>query len=84
MGFKLAFGKKKKMERSIRAYVTRRLKEKRSFQEQLKRLEFQLQNNMLDKFSYERMREVLEINFVQQQEESRAHMQNAVLNASPF
>ncbi len=84
MGCKLSFWKKKKIEKSIRAYMTNRVKEKRSFQEQLKRLEFQLQNNTLDQFSYERMRDILEINFVQQQEESRAYMQNTVLKASPF
>ncbi len=84
MGFKLSFWKKKKIEKSIRAYMTSRVKETRSFQEQLKRLEFQLQNKTLDRFTYERMRDVLEINFVQQQEESRAHLQNTFPETSPF
>lgn len=84
MGFKLGFWKKKKMEKSIRAYMISRVRETRSFQEQLKRLEFQLQNKTLDRFTYERMRDVLEINFVQQQEESRAHLQNTFLETSHF
>ena len=84
MGFKLNFWKKKKVEKSIRAYMASRVKEKRSFQEQLKRLEFQFQNKRLDRFTYERMRDVLEINFIQQQEESRTHLQNTFEKVSPF
>jgi len=83
MEFKFSFGKKK-MVKSIRTYVTGRVKEKKAFEEQLKRLEVQLQNKTLDQFTYERMRDILEASFVQQQEESRVQMQNTFLKSSPF
>ena len=83
MKFKFSFGKKK-MGKSIRAYVTSRVKEKRAFEKQLERLEVQLQNKTLDQFTYERMRDILEASFVQQQEESRVQMQNTFLKSSPF
>lgn len=83
MKFKFSFGKKKRVK-SIRAYVRGRLNEKRAFEEQLERLEVQLQNKILDQFTYERMRDILEVRFVQQQEESRAYMQNTFLKTSPF
>ena len=83
MKFKFSFGKKK-MGKSIRAYVTGRVREKRVFEEQLKRLEVQLQDKTLDQFTYERMRDILEASFVQQQEESRVQMQNTFLKSSPF
>ena len=84
MGFLFVSGKKKKMAKLVRAYVKDRVKEKRAFEEQLERLEVQLQNKMLDQFTYERMRDILEVSFVRQQEESRAHMQNTFLKTSPF
>jgi len=84
MVFKFSFWKKKKIGKSIRAYVTGRVKEKRSFEEQLERLEVQLQSKILDQFTFERMRDILEVSFVQQQEESRAYMQNTFLKTSPF
>jgi len=83
MEFKFSFGKKK-MVKSIRTYVTGRVKEKKAFEEQLKRLEVQLQNKTLDQFTYERMRDILEASFVQQQEESRVQMQNTFLKSSTF
>ena len=83
MKFKFSFGKKK-IGKTIRAYVTGRVKEKRAFEEQLERLEVQLQNKTLDQFTYERMRDILEASFVQQQEESRVQMQNTFLKSSPF
>ena len=84
MGFHFVFGKKKKIGKSIRTYVRDRVNEKRAFNEQLERLEVQLQNKTLDQDLYERMREILEINFVQQREEARMYMQNTFLNALSF
>lgn len=80
MGFHVVFGKKKKIGKSIRTYVKSRVNEKRAFEEQLERLEAQLENKTLDQFTYERMREILEINFIQQREEARTYMQNTFLN----
>ena len=84
MGFKPNFWKKKKMGNSVCAYVRGRVKQKRAFEQQLERLEAQLLNKTLDQDSYERMRDILEVSFVQQQEESRAYMQNTFLKTSPF
>jgi hypothetical protein len=70
MGFNFSFGKKKKIGKSIRTYVADRVKEKRSFEKQLERLEAQLQNETVDQDTYERFRDVLEINFVKQREEA--------------
>jgi len=72
------------MGKSMRAYVTGRVKEKRAFEEQLKRLEVQLEDKILDQFTFERMRDILEASFVQQQEESRVQMQNTFLKTSSF
>ena len=83
MELKFSFGKKK-MGKSMRAYVTGRVKEKRAFEEQLKRLEVQLEDKILDQFTFERMRDILEASFVQQQEESRVQMQNTFLKTSSF
>ena len=83
MELKFSFGKNK-MGKSMRAYVTGRVKEKRAFEEQLKRLEVQLEDKILDQFTFERMRDILEASFVQQQEESRVQMQNTFLKTSPF
>jgi hypothetical protein len=84
MGFKPNFWKKKTIGKTIRTYVKGRVKEKRSFEEQLERLEAQLLKRALDQNSYERMRDILEASFVQQQEESRAHIQDTFLKTSPF
>jgi hypothetical protein len=84
LGFSFVFGKKKKLRKSIRTYVADRAKEKRSFEQQLERLEAQLLNKTLDQDSYERMRDILEVSFVQEQEESRAYMQNTFLKTAPF
>jgi hypothetical protein len=84
MGFHFVFGKKKKIEKSIRTYVKKRVNKRRAFEEQLERLEAQLQNKTLDQDNYERMKDILEINFVQQREEARTYMQNTFLRTNPF
>jgi hypothetical protein len=70
MASNFVFGKKKKIGKSIRAYVGDRVKEKRAFEQQLERLEVQLRNNTVDQDTYRRLRDVLEINFVQRREEA--------------
>jgi acetyl-CoA carboxylase alpha subunit len=80
MGFHSVFGKKKKIGKSIRTFVKKRVNEKRGFEEQLERLEAQLENKTLDQFTYERMRDILKINFVQQREEARTYIQNTFRN----
>lgn len=71
MNFPFDFRKKKKNRKLIVAYVEDRVKEKRSFEQQLERLKLQLQNKTLDQETYEQLRDVLEFNFVQQREEAR-------------
>lgn len=84
VGFHLYLGKKKKIREAIRVYVGARVKEKRTFEEKLQTLEAQLQNKILDEFTYERVRDLLEASFFHRQEESRASMQNIFLKASSF
>ena len=71
MNFPFDFRKKKKIRKLIVAYVEDRVKEKRSFEQQLERLKVQLRNKTVDQDTYERLRDVLEFNFVQQREEAR-------------
>ena len=54
----------------IRKYVYQRAKEKQALNDQLKRIDSQLQNDTIDKYTYERLRDVLEINFFKQREEA--------------
>jgi hypothetical protein len=67
MGFN--FGKKRKMRKLIGNYVSFRIKEKRAFDDQLKRLDAQLHDKKIEPDIYERLREILEIKYFQQQEE---------------
>ncbi len=68
--FSFVFGKKKKIGKSIRTYVGDRVKEKRAFEQQVKGLEIQLRNKTVDQDTYNRLRDILEINFVQRREEA--------------
>lgn len=54
----------------IRKYVNQRTKEKQALNDQLKRIDSQLQNDTIDKYTYERLRDVLEINYFKQREEA--------------
>jgi len=74
MGFLFVSGKKKKMAKLVRAYVKDRVKEKRAFEEQLERLDVQLQKKIIDPLTYERIKDVLEIGFVKQREEAREEL----------
>ena len=71
MAFHLAFWKKQKMGKLIGDYVSDRVKEKRAFQEQLKRLYAQLQDKTIDQQIYDRLRDILEVKFILQREEAR-------------
>ncbi len=84
MGFNFGFGKKKKLENTIRTYVAERAKEKRAFEKQLDRLETQLMNKTLDLLTYQRMMDALEINYIRQREEALAYMQNTFLKSLPI
>jgi hypothetical protein len=70
MGFGFTLKRTNNSVKFIRKYVYQRAKEKQTFTDQLKRIESQLQNDTIDKYTYERLRDVLEINFFKQREEA--------------
>ena len=74
MGF--SFGKKRKMQKLIGNYVSFRVKEKRAFNEQLERLVAQLSDKKIEPDTYERLREVLEVKYFQQQQEEWAKIKD--------
>ncbi len=82
MAFHFAFWKKQKMGKLIGDYVSDRVKEKRAFQEQLKRLYAQLQDKTIDQQIYDRLRDILEFKFILQREEARINIQNNLEESS--
>jgi len=70
MGLRSALQRKTNVSNFIQDYVKERKKEKRVIDQQIKRLDAQLQNNTIDKYTYERLRDLLEINLFKQQEEA--------------
>ena len=76
MCFHFAFGKKQKICQYIGAYVSDRVKEKKSYEKQLTRLEAQLKAKTIDRQVYERYIKMLEIKFVQTSEEARKEIKN--------
>ena len=49
MGFSFSFGKKQKMGKLIGFYVNQRIQHKRTYEEELERLDTQLQHEKIDK-----------------------------------
>jgi len=54
----------------IKRYVKQRVKEQRVINNQLERLNEQLQNETIDEYTYERLRDVLEITYLKQRDEA--------------
>ena len=54
----------------IKRYVKQRVKEMRVLNDQLERLNQQLQNETIDEYTYERFRDVLEITYLKQRDEA--------------
>ena len=50
----------------IQYYLKEIMKEKQTIDEQFKRLNKQFQDETIDQYTYERLRDVLEINFIKQ------------------
>jgi benzoyl-CoA reductase/2-hydroxyglutaryl-CoA dehydratase subunit BcrC/BadD/HgdB len=50
--------------------VKERIKEKQILNEQLEKLDTQIQNQTIDQITHERLRDVLEINYLKQREEA--------------
>ena len=71
MKFSFGFGKTTpNTGKVIQRYLKARLEEKRVLSEQVKRLDAQLKDKKIDKQTYKRLKDVLEINFLQQREEA--------------
>ena len=70
MAFGFGLGKSSNKVKLIRKYVKERVKENQTLNDQLERLDAQLENETIDKYTYERLRDVLEINSIKQREEA--------------
>jgi hypothetical protein len=70
MGFGLSLKRQDKSVKLIRKYLNLRIREKHTFLDQIERLDSQLQNNTIDRYTYDRLRDVLEINFIKQRDET--------------
>ena len=70
MGFRFAPKSTNNSVKFIRKYVNQRAKEKQALNDQLRRIDSQLQDDTIDEYTYERLRDVLEINFFKQREEA--------------
>jgi regulator of replication initiation timing len=70
MAFGFALGKSSSTVKLIRKYVKERVKENQTLNDQLERLDAQLEDKTIDKYTYERLRDVLEINSIKQREEA--------------
>ena len=70
MGFGFSVWKSNNTVKLIRKYVKERVKENQTLNDQLERLDAQLEDKTIDKYTYERLRDVLEINSIKQREEA--------------
>ena len=68
MGLGLSRKRKTKSAKVIHKFVKQRVKEKKILNDQVERLDSQLQNDSIDQHTYERLRDLLEINFVKQRD----------------
>ena len=75
MGFSFSFGKKPKTGKLMGKYVNQRIQHKKSYQEQLDRLDSQLQQENIDKLERDRLRTILEAKYYEQQQEDWEQLQ---------
>jgi len=85
MVFGSTFGKSKKAVKLIQKYVKERVKENQLINSQHERLDAQLQNKTIDKDTYKRLRNVLEINSIKQREEAleKTFRKNRIIHCNP-
>ena len=69
MGLSFNFRKKNKKGKLIGKYVNQRIQHKKSYQEQLDRLDSQLQHENIDKLERDRLRTILEAKYYEHQQE---------------
>ena len=70
MAFGFTVRKPNNAVKLIRKYVKERVKKNQTLNDQLERLDAQLENNTIDKYTYERLRDVIELNSIKQREEA--------------
>ena len=70
MAFGFTLSKPNNTVKFIRKYVKERVKEKQILHEQLERLNVQLLNDAIDQYTFERLKGVIEINFMRQRDEA--------------
>ncbi|MGD9130789.1 MAG: hypothetical protein PVH73_04355 [Candidatus Bathyarchaeota archaeon] len=70
MAFGLAVRKPSNAVKLIRKYVKERVKKSQTLHDQLERLDAQLENKTIDRYTYERLRDVIELNSIKQREEA--------------
>jgi hypothetical protein len=80
MGFSAPFGKKHSFRKLVKNYISLRVKEKKAFTEQRKLLDAQLKDKKIDQHDYERLSEVLEAKYLQQQQEGWAKIETKFYN----
>ncbi len=80
MGFGSSFSKKAKMQKLIGNYVKRRIKERTAFNQQIKWLDTQLNDEKIDQDTYERFRQILEIKDLEKQQEGWVKIQKKFRN----
>jgi len=65
----------KKLAKLARAYMRDRLKQREIYSKQLEVLDTQLRNKTINKNTYTRLKEALEINFAKRSEEARLQLE---------
>jgi len=65
----------KKLAKLARAYMRDRLKQREIYSKQLEVLDTQLRNKTINKNTYTRLKEALEINFTKRSEEARLQLE---------
>ena len=85
MVFGFTFGKSKKAVKLIQKYVKERVKKNQLIISQRERLDAQLQNKTIDKDTYKRLRNVLEIYSIKQREEAleKTFQKNRIIHCNP-
>ena len=75
MGFSFGLRKKQNTSRLIGKYVNQRKQHKKSYQEQLERLDSQLEHENIDKIERDRFRTILEAKYYEKQQEDWLQIQ---------
>lgn len=85
MVFGSPFGKSKKAVKLIQKYVKERVKKNQLINSQRERLDAQLQNKTIDKDTYKRLRNILEIYSIKQREEAleKTFRKNRIIYCNP-